>query len=286
MSWNRSSGAAKPETKKPSAMRGVIAGGVIVLAACAAFFFLFSGGDEPAPARSTKHEARGTIKEVTPAKVAGDATDDAVEPKRKTAAEVAREYSEQVKEFVKKSPGTNKVSWIEPPLDPDDPDRALHTRVACELSSLLSVEPGDRMPPFPYSFLLEGEGKSKGDGGNAAFLESLKKFKIAAKETDSEKRLDHKQKLIEAQAEILSGIVEGISVNDSIRAAYEFRQRAYEMRSTIINTLAELHQKDGNDEDTIRQVNDMNKRLAEEGIKQIPIVAVIPDYEEPEEEVK
>jgi hypothetical protein len=212
---------------------------------------------------------------------------------KKTPSVIAKEYNEKVKEFIKKTPGTNKVSWIVPPIDPNDPDNALRTRVAQELGSLLSVEPGEPMPPFPYSFLLEddlkkakeqGEDVGEIENGNKNFLESLRKWKITAKSTDSEQRLDHKSKLIEAQTELLAGMNEGISVNDSIRAAYEFRKRAYEIRSSIINTLSELVADNSNQGEMISQIKEINTQLAEEGIKQIAISEVIPDYEGEEEQ--
>ena len=278
----------KVTAKKPSPIRGLIAGGLVCVLAVGAYFAFFAGSEKPKTEQIEKESGR--IKEVKPAaakKLEGD------KPAGKSAAAVAKTFNEQVKEFIKKSPGTNKITWIVAPLDPDDPDNALRQGITQELGSLLSVEPGEEMPPFPYSFLIEDDMKeaaAKGeevgeiDNGNKAFLDSLKKWKIAAKETDDEHRLEHKQKLIEAQSELLSGLDEGISVNDAIRAAYEFRKRAYEMRSTIVNTLTELHTKDGNDEDTIRQIKDMNNRLAEEGIKKIAIGEVIEDYEEPDEQ--
>jgi hypothetical protein len=280
----------KVSAKKPSPIRGLVAGAVLVAAVIWAYFAFFAGSERPKTERIEKD--RGRIKEVKPATPKANDALRTQHSAPSTPSAVAKTFNEQVKEFIKKSPGTNNIHWIVPPLAPDDPDRALHTRVTQELGSLLSVEPGEQMPPFPYSFLVEDDMQARGedtrgiDNGNKGFLESLKKLKIQAKETDDEHRLAHKQKLIEAQSELLAGIDEGISVNDSIRAAYEFRKRAYEMRSTIINTLSELHQKDGNDEDTIRQVKDMNNRLAEEGIKTISIGEVIPDYEEPEEEQK
>lgn len=286
--WNRSGSTPKPVPKKPSAMRGIVAGLAVVALAVVCIVIFMGKGEKPVRKSDTK-PAR--IKEVTPAAPkAQEGEKSGEKPAAKSAATVAQSYNEQVREFVKKSAGTNNIHWIVPPLAPDDPDRALHTRVTQELGSLLSVEPGEQMPPFPYSFLIEDDMKARGedtrgvDNGNKGFLDALKKFKIVAKETDDEHRLDHKQKLIAAQSELLAGIDEGISVNDSIRAAYEFRKRAYEMRSTIINTLSELHEKDGDSEDTIRQINDMNNRLAEEGIKKIAIGEVIPDYEEPETE--
>jgi phage terminase large subunit-like protein len=150
------------------------------------------------------------------------------------------------------------------------------------------------MPPFPYSFLIEddlkeakerGEEVGKIENGNKMFLESLKKWKITAKENDSDNRLKHKANILEAQAELLSAMDEGMSVNDSIRAAYEFRKRAYETRSTIIQTLSEFVAEGNDHSDIISQINDLNNRLSEEGIKKIAISEVIPDYEE-EEEVK
>jgi hypothetical protein len=187
-----------------------------------------------------------------------------------SASTIAQEYNDRVKEFIKKKSGTNKVHWIVPPLDPNDPDNALRTRVAQELGSLLSIEPGEPMPPFPYSFLIEddlkeakerGEEVGKIENGNKMFIESLKKWKITAKETDSDSRLRHKSNIIEAQAELLSAMDEGISVNDSIRAAYEFRKRAYEMRSTIIKTLSEFAEGEESHEDTIKSIKEMNARL-------------------------
>ena len=274
--------------KKPSPVRGLIAGALVCVLAVGVYFAFFVGSERPKTERIEKD--RGRIKEVKPAAAKTNVVGKA---KGGSAASVARTFNEQVKEFIKKSPGTNKITWIVAPLDPDDPDNALRQGITQELGSLLSVEPGEEMPPFPYSFLIEDDMKeaaAKGeevgeiDNGNKAFLDSLKKWKIAAKETDDEHRLEHKQKLIEAQSELLSGLDEGISVNDAIRAAYEFRKRAYEMRSTIVSTLTELHTKDGNDEDTIRQIKDMNNRLAEEGIKKIAIGEVIEDYEEPDEQ--
>ena len=295
MGWNGSDrrGNSTPiqpkvAAKKPSPIRGLIAGGLVCVLAVGVYFAFFAGSEKPKAERNDKD--RGRIKEVTPAAPkAQNGEKPGEKPAAKSAAAVAQSYNEQVKEFVKKSTGTNNVTWIFPPLAPDDPDNAMRTRVAQELGSLLSIEPGEPMPPFPYSFLTEDDQKAAGadpskiDNGNKAFLESLKKWKLAAKETDDEHRLEHKQKLLEAQNELLAGLDEGVSVNDAIRAAYEFRKNAYEMRSTIIKTLSELAANEEDHAGTIEQIHDMNKRLAEEGIKAIPIQSVIPDYEEEEE---
>ena len=194
----------------------------------------------------------------------------------KTAKEVAAEFNEHVRGFIKVS--TNNISWIAPPEDPSDPDNALRQRVIQELGSLLSIEPGDPVPPFPYSFLLEddmrraaaaGETIGEIDNGNRAFLEGLKKFRIVAKDGDDERRLSHKEALLNAQEDLLKGIDGGLSVNDTIRAAYEFRQRAYKLREEAIKTMIGFLESGDSIEDTVSVLNQMNNKFAEEGIKAI-----------------
>ncbi|MBQ5530656.1 MAG: hypothetical protein IIT98_01450, partial [Kiritimatiellae bacterium] len=79
--------------------------------------------------------------------------------------------------------------------------------------------------------------------------------------------------------ELIDGMNEGVSVNDSIRAAYEFRKQAFEFRSTIVNTLTEMAAEGDPPEKTIEMLRDVNKQLAKEGIKTIPVVEILPDYE-------
>ena len=71
MGWNGSGqkGATpvqpKVTAKKPSPIRGLIAGGAVVALAVVAYFVFFSGGEKPEGEKAAKE--RGRIKEVTPA---------------------------------------------------------------------------------------------------------------------------------------------------------------------------------------------------------------------------
>ena len=66
MAWNKPSGAPKvAPKKKPSAMRGIVAGAVLVVALAAVCVWMFSGKDDAATAKTDRE--RGRIKEVTPA---------------------------------------------------------------------------------------------------------------------------------------------------------------------------------------------------------------------------
>lgn len=203
--------------------------------------------------------------------------------KPKSAKAVAAEFQEKARPFVKKA-STNTVEWIVPPLDPDDPDNAMRTAVAQDIGSLLSIVPGEDVPPIiPFGFMFEdedAEAEGKGDGGNAAFLESLKKWKLTVKSTDSETTAEAKKNLAEAQMELLHNMSEGLSVNDSIRAAYDFRVRAAATRNSFIDAIKEVYEQDGNADLARKVMKDMNKRLAEEGILAISEADILPDLED------
>ena len=208
--------------------------------------------------------------------------------KPKSAKAVAAEFQEKAKEFVKKAV-TNQVEWIVPPLDPDDPDNAMRTAVAQDIGSLLSIVPGEEIPPIiPFGFMFEGdeddESEEASDGGNKAFIESLKKWKLTVKDTDTKERAEAKKRIAEAQIELLDNIGKGLTVNDSIRAAYDYRVRAAATRNSFIDAIKEVYEQDGN-ADLARQVmKDMNKRLAEEGILEIAESDVLPEAEVEEED--
>jgi len=254
MSWNGSNITAhtgRPQTPKRSGGRllyGVIVGILVAIFGMVVAWWFMGSEREIAQNPADKIKKIGTAKTLQENTKRDLIKNNAgKQTKQSKAAKIASEYNDQVKSLIKAK--TNDIVWIVKPLDPNDPDNALRTRVTQELGSLLSTEPGEPMPPFPYSFLLEddmreaaerGEDVGEIDNGNAAFLESLKKFKIVAKDTDDEHRLEHKAKLIEAQGELLSGLDRGLSVNDSIRAAYEFRKRAYETRNAAIETMSEF----------------------------------------------
>ena len=282
----RRAASAPRAASRPSLVRGFAAGLIVVAIAAPVIWSMFSG---PRPSKygdSTKRRAKISDVSSTSSAVAAGAS---VADSAKSAKEIAAEYGEKAREFIKKAV-TNDTQWIVPPLDPNDPDNALRTRVCQELGSLLSIEPGEPMPPFPYSFLLEddmreaearGEDVGEIDNGNKNFLDSIAKFKIVAKETDDDHRLEHKEKLIAAQSELLEALDDGLSVNDSIRAAYEFRKRAYEMRTELSSLLQEIASEETTDIHMFKEQLEMaNAKLKEEGIKTIPIEEILPDYEE------
>jgi len=282
--------ASASTSPKPAWVKGALAGLVVVLAAAAAWFFLLQPAPKPAKPQPKKVE-KGNSSKIKGTKGDSEEKIDTNEVRKpKTASQISKEFNGAVKDFIKK-PSTNRVDLIGArELDPDDPDNALRTQTMTEIASLISIEPGEPMPPVPYSFMMEddeikaaqeeGRPKEKGINGNDRFFDELKKWKITIKETDDLKRTERKQALLQAQLDLVSGIDEGLSVNDTIRAAYEFRKRAFEARNEMISLLTELHGKEGGDVSiTKSMIKEANQKLAAEGIKAIMTEEVIADYD-------
>ena len=113
----------KATAKKPSPIRGLIAGGLVCVLAVCAYFVFFSHVQDPKGDGTEK--PRGRIKESVPAKV--PKAPSAEESRAEKIKKVKEELNDRVKEFIKKA-DTNHVVRLGPaPLDPDDPDNALRT---------------------------------------------------------------------------------------------------------------------------------------------------------------
>lgn len=233
---------------------------------------------EPKKPRSIKKTKRETIEK---------------QPKSSRAEKIKKiksEVDDLVKPFIKTADTNNVFKLGVPPLDPDDPDNALRTQTMTEVQMLIGIVPGEPMPPVPFSFMVEdaviedaakrGETVVTVENGNKRFLDEMEKWKITIKDTDSEQRAAKKMDLVNMQLELMDGMEQGVSVNDSIRAAWEFRKNAYEKRSDLMKVIRELHDADPDVEVTKTLIDKANEGLESDGIKSIKISEIIPDFEE------
>ena len=298
MAWNRPTSNAVGATsssrpsgrgKMPRLRRGLIAGAIVVLGAGLAAWLLTNGEAASSPLQK---KDRGLIKEA--ASAVSEEDDSRAEPDARIVS-FKKEINDQVKEFIRR-PATNIINWITKPLDPNDPDNALRTSIARDIQTLLAIRPGEPVPrqiPFGFMFDEVAMNMEAADGaavvelrdGNAKFLEEMKKWKVALKEGDSKGKLQAKQNLIDAQLDLLSGLDEGISVNDSIKAAYEFRVKAAEFRKNLVTSIRELQTDDPSDVEAVKaMVKHANEQLDREGFVRIGMDEIIEGYEEEEEE--
>ena len=275
MAWNGSDRKnGKPAARRPAPSKrnprwhGPVAGLCAVIGVGIAAWLLLVG-----PADGKKPSAVKDRKDVV-ASVKEEPVESAEEsPREHMRRRIEEAVSDKVRDYITK-PATNKMDLLKKPIADDDPDRGLLTRVSAELATLLASTPGDKPMPWPYAFMDEDKrrangGKGDGDGGTAEFVASIKKYKIAVKDGDDEHRIEFKKRMLEAQGELLEGIDAGVSVNDSIRAAYEFRVKAYELRSTAVKTMREFLDEGDTVENTREVLKEMNAKLESEGIRTI-----------------
>lgn len=290
MAWNKPNATHPQPTKKDdgakrSLLRGSFAGIIVVSVAAVVALVLLSDGDEKPKASGRRSSS--TINESKPAGPKKESKSDRVK-------RISAELKDQVREYIKKPIGTNELHFVHKKMDKNDPDRALKTQVARDVGELLAIRPGERVPScLPFGFMIEetslemasadGAKVIEMDGGNKRFLESLKKWKVTIKDSDTEDRVAQKMQLVDAQLELLQGIDEGTTVNDALRAAYDFRVKAYEKRQDLIRTISELHKDDPDVETTRELVRRANTSLADDGIIPIHMENVIRGYYEDEQ---
>ena len=263
--WNKPSGAAKPEPKKPSAMRGIIAGGVIVLAACAALFFLFSGGEDAPKAKAEKE--RGRIKEVTPA-AAPKAEAEPVEKKEPPKPRGPQKVGESRDGWIKLPNGrlikdTGAIHCAPARLSLEDQvfDRSTDRSIA----NLLTVEPGT---------MFIGDSSMYYKNFTEKFLESLKE-PIIITHDDSEDVKLLKQGVIDARKELKARYDAGEDLGAIMRESREqmrelglYREELEQQVREIVKTKDEL-----TDSDLKDLLGAANKMLEERGVKPIHLDA-------------
>lgn len=255
MSWNKPSGAAQPTPKKkPSALRGVVAGAVVVVAVVAVFFAM-SGKDEKPRAKVEKKPV--AIKEVKP--VAAPK----LEPEKKV------EVIEKPKE---KYPGeklveviTNGANIIEVTVNAEgrrtkhviEPPSPWHYSTDGVLATALLCAKGGSMPPWP----------NMGVGMDKEFRKSLKD-PILVLETDDDKTAALKRIVSSAREEMKERLEAGEHFCDVMN---DFRELTNENGKIRANAIRELNQikASGDTEGARKYEVTMNAAFSQMGIEPI-----------------
>ena len=266
MGWNGSGqkGAApvqpKVTAKKPSPIRGLIAGGVVVVLAVAAYFAFFSESDKPQTEKSDK--GRGRIKAVTPAA----------------------------------APKTNTVAEVKKPVDPkEDYD---HTTMYRDERGILRYNSGCRAPdptrkarvidmgkltaPSPFknvsdraiaSILTLRPGQLSLATWNFYDPEFEEAFKKSLSESepigpdDSESLKETKKVLWEAKCEIAKRLEKGEVLGDILSAARQELRDLHDYKFSLEKEVNAMVEKGGMEEQDVRDIiAAANKMLADKGV--------------------
>ena len=266
MAWNKPSGAPKPVQKKPSALRGVVAGLVVVAAATACVFIFMVKGEKPVE-KTAKN--RGLIKEVTPAAA----------PK----AEVVKDTKKELKSWEYPASRTNELNWAElrkwralhrPPAGITNntsstekrPYYAIFThRSENEIAALLTLRPGEGIVGTPiYGKWLEDD-----------FLKSCEEPIIVTDE-DTPEQAELKRTMIETKIDIRNRMAEGEKLGDILLATRREHQDLAMYKHELQNQIYQLRKDSSlSMQDIDDFVTAANQMLEKKGIAPISLSPIM-----------
>ena len=266
MAWNGSNdkeasntlASTKSKAKKPSPLRGALAGVVVVLLALVVAFFLVSRQkNDIGEKRSGK---RGMIEAVKPAHT--ERLLPVVKP-----SPAAKNVDELLSRIVEKPKTEIKTRPVSPEEWKRLTNRVFKTGTDQLLSWVCQVTPGDM--PMPIPSLGEEEKKN---------ILGILMSKIQVKETDDDKLANLKEDINFAKKEMASYIAQGGDPDDFLQYYFKELNRAFEYRNEVRDQISQAYE-DGDKELAREFRKKANAMLAERGIKTLPLS----DFEEEDE---
>ena len=212
--WNRSSSTPKPAQKKPSAVRGIVAGIVVVLLALAgAWFFLGDSLTSTAP----KDKKTKTIKEVKPVKISMKTN--AVERIASKPTSVSKANRSVDDQPARQPTQTNDTTVAT--NKPKKVKRVFKSQMEMFLNMAIPTKPGERMPPVPIpDFDENADEETQIESVKAELADIEKGFKneLKIKEGDSDALAERKAIVTDAKAEFKELMKEGMTLKQYIKA--------------------------------------------------------------------
>lgn len=254
MAWNQSTGeAAKPTPKKPSALKGVIAGVIVVVAAIGAALFLMSGKDVKPKAKAEKES--GLIKEVKPAAAPTNRVAQAVEKKTETKEgkpDTNIVWISKMRYVKKMANGASVMVFV------DDPDAPKPVPIFENgLNNFLTnfTTPGEDVPETPMEV------------SNDEVMQALME-KIEIKDDDSDEVKFQKEAVKVLREELRKYIKEGNTAADFIRDIQRRQQMEAEHVREARGMIMEALSKE-NPAQARELYNAINKHMNEKGLPKV-----------------
>ena len=262
--WNRGTSTPKPAPKKPSAMRGVMAGLVVVALAVVCVVVFMGKGEKPV---EKVEKGRGRIKEVTPA--AAPKAKAKLEPEKtkelppQRVGEIRNGYRLLSSGRLHKVKGVIHVGGRGDSLV----DRTFDHGSDRMIAHLLMAEPGGTMVGDSVDIMR---------GFNEAFAKSLKD-EIIIKHDDTDEVRALKQAVIDARSELKQQMALGKSAEE---AMIEARDQLHELTLYREDLEKEVlsHAEDGmSQKDYDDLIGAANLMLEERGIGKVQMPKLIGD---------
>ena len=243
----------KAEAKKPSPVRGLVAGAVLVAAVIGCYFAFFSGSD--APAQEAKASSSPTSIKTAKATLPS--------AKPNVAANVKTvEGGTSTNAIARQQTATNSL----PPMTEKERatferakrDTTLRTLAENRMRLLASVKPGMPVPPMPGS-LTDKE------------IEDSLHNRIEFLPDDTEKDKEYKQFVIDLKERIKSEMAQGKSASEAYNDYIKLMNSAADMKTTAYKMIREM-QAQGDSAETVGEfVNAVNAKLDEIGVEPIDL---------------
>ena len=268
MGWNGSGGGSTPvkpkaAAKKPSPVRGLVAGGVVVVLAVIAYFVFFSSSEK---LQEKSDKGRGPIKEVAPAapKAVKEEPKKSIDPREDYDHTKMYRDEQGILRWNTGCRAPDPTRKTLPPLIVDklEPPRIFSNGCDIAISALLTRKPGsmslareDYYDPF-----LEEEFKQS----------LLEPIHINPNDSNHDKML--KQAIIDARKEIARRIGDGEKLGDILSETRAELDRLHHYKRELENHVSDIIEKSNGDLATT-DVKDLiaaaNKMFENEGLEPI-----------------
>ena len=236
-------------------MRGAIAGAIVVLGAAVVAWLILSGSDD-APAQGTKHKARGTIREVTPA-AAPKAEEPKPEKKRVNYWEVDASQTNGFTEVMRRK-------WEQERRPRMEPRKRERKRAPYEIFShpsenaiarYLVVEPGTTFIGSP----------DFGERFKEDFRKSCEEpIIVSADDDDYTKAL--KKLVRDTKVELCNRLANGEDLSEIMMTAHQEMQKLGQVKGEIMRMTRESAGDMATKEDVADLIAAANRMLEEKGI--------------------
>ena len=238
-----------PSARKPSPLRGLLAGLLVISLAVAAWFYLLPTLEH---VKAKKDKKPALIAEVQSAVLDPQAANEEIDGDPTPLAQ----FGQNVWTTMTVQDVTNKTHLVIDQRDPDDPTDLGGTDQL--LSMIFSTPLGVDPVPIPFSF--------DEDGGVDDFIQTITN-RVEITEKDDAAKADRKMDIIESKLEILELIGEGYTPETILKDAYQLRVQAANVRNDMIDEIKKWILEDNPPESTVDvAVQQFNQRLEAEGI--------------------
>ena len=262
MGWNGSGGGSTPQkpkvtAKKPSPMRGVIAGVLVCVLAIGAYFAFFAGSEKPETEAAAKE--RGRIKEVTPARAPTNKVEEVKAkpkgPRPKPACVKPDEHG--VERWPSGARYVPDYGFRTNSINPYAGQKRIFKHGSeIHIATLLTLKPGNMIiGGFQY-------GKNFDENFKKALEEE-----IEFKEDDTEEERQLKEDVIQVKKELKEAMARGEKPSDIMQKAREELVEAFQYKHNLEQQLMAIRKdKNMTEQDIIDGYEAANKMLEEKGI--------------------